>query len=307
MKYMRDQETGRTPVKTRDDLAQLWLAASRAVQDLNLQLADACHYKALGWINSDQWDRAREQGIRTDLEYITSERLKLIRAANLQADVDATPFEGTTDVVVLVHGIRDYALWQSQIRASLTQAGMVAELTNYGRFDLLRFLVPVQFFRQKAIAEVWEQIQIVKQQYPTARLSIIAHSFGTYVISQLIKNNFNLDAHRIIFCGSVVPYRFRFQDFQKRFMPPILNEVGTGDIWPAMADSVTWGYGSAGTYGFRRPLVHDRWHNKARHGYFLTVEVLSTLLDSVSQGRHNRRCRHQPGASQDLAADDFDI
>jgi len=33
--------------------------------------------------------------------------------------------------------------------------------------------------------------------------------------------------------------------------------------------SVTWGYGSAGTYGFRRPLVHDRWHNGAGHGYFL--------------------------------------
>lgn len=36
-----------------------------------------------------------------------------------------------------------------------------------------------------------------------------------------------------------------------------------------MAESITWGYGSAGTFGFRRPAVRDRWHNGAGHGYFL--------------------------------------
>jgi hypothetical protein len=88
-------------------------------------------------------------------------------------------------------------------------------------------------------------------------------------VAHLIKRNFDLGAHRIVFCGSVVSYRFRFQDYQGRFEGSILNEVGTRDIWPAIAQSVTWGYGSAGTYGFRRPLVHDRWHNGAGHGYFL--------------------------------------
>ena len=32
---------------------------------------------------------------------------------------------------------------------------------------------------------------------------------------------------------------------------------------------MTWGYGSAGTYGFRRPRVRDRWHSDAGHGFFL--------------------------------------
>src|SRR5262245_21778604 len=87
------------------------------------------------------------------------------------------------DVVILVHGIRDFALWQSQIRAKLRQSGFIAEPTNYGRFNLLQFLMPIPFFRRKAIDEVWEQIRIVKQRHPGARLSIIAHSFGTYIVS----------------------------------------------------------------------------------------------------------------------------
>jgi hypothetical protein len=54
-----------------------------------------------------------------------------------------------------------------------------------------------------------------------------------------------------------------------------LNEVGTRDIWPAIAENVTFVYGSAGTFGFRRPLTYDRWHNGAAHGFFLSRRFCS--------------------------------
>jgi hypothetical protein len=174
-----------------------------------------------------------------------------------------------THVVVLVHGIRDYALWQDSIRSTLEGAGFKAELTNFNRFNLIKFLLPIWFFRRQAIEDVWRQIRIIFQNNPNTPISVIAHSFGTFVISHLMKEEFDLKFHRIIFCGSVVPYNFSYEQIQDRFVAPILNEVGTRDIWPALAESITSGYGSAGTYGFRRPLVRDRWHNGAGHGYFL--------------------------------------
>ena len=64
------------------------------------------------------------------------------------------------DVVVLVHGIRDFALWQSSIRDTLTRAGFVVEPTNYGRFSLVEFLVPVPYFRQRVIREISDQSEI---------------------------------------------------------------------------------------------------------------------------------------------------
>lgn len=174
-------------------------------------------------------------------------------------------------VVILIHGIRDYALWQANIRAELSSLFTV-ESTNYGRFDLIRFILPVKHFRNRAIQTVWKQIRDIRRQYPTARYSFVAHSFGTYVLAHIIANEFDFVAERLVFCGSVLPYDFPFEQFAERFKTPILNEVGTRDIWPALAESVTWGYGSAGTYGFRRPRVHDRWHAGARHGYFLNRE-----------------------------------
>ena len=45
-----------------------------------------------------------------------------------------------------------------------------------------------------------------------------------------------------------------------------------GDIWPAMAAWVTWGYGSVGSYGFNNPTVRTRWHEGFRHSDFLTPD-----------------------------------
>ncbi len=172
-------------------------------------------------------------------------------------------------LVLLVHGIRDHALWQSRIRKSLEEAGFTVEPTNFGLFNALQFIIPVSYFRNKAIQTVWRQIRVIRQSNPDSKISVIAHSFGTYVISNIMREEFDMKFHKVIFCGSVVPFSFPFEQIQDRFNQPILNEVGTADIWPAMAESVTWGYGTAGRFGFKRPLVRDRWHEKAHHGFFL--------------------------------------
>jgi pimeloyl-ACP methyl ester carboxylesterase len=195
------------------------------------------------------------------------------------------PVVAKPHVVILVHGIRDFALWQTTIRSTLEDAGFKTEATNYGRFNLVEFLAPISFFRRKAIEAVWNQIRIIKQNNEGALLSIIAHSFGTYVIAHLMQQKFDVKFHRVIFCGSVVRYSFPFEQFQDRFSGPIVNEVGTRDIWPAMAESMTTGYGSAGTYGFNRPLVRDRWHNGARHGFFLDADFCKKFwIPSLTNG-----------------------
>jgi pimeloyl-ACP methyl ester carboxylesterase len=172
-------------------------------------------------------------------------------------------------IVVMIHGIRDRALWQASVSDVLRQDGFQPRSTSYGRFGLFRFLMPVPFFRNWAMREVKGQIESVIGENPNAKVSIIAHSFGTYVVARILRDTPQLKFHRVIFCGSVLRYDFPFEQFVNRFTAPILNEVGTRDVWPAVAESVTWGYGAAGTFGFFRPGIQDRWHHRAKHGYFL--------------------------------------
>jgi len=179
---------------------------------------------------------------------------------------------GITDVVILVHGIRTDAPWQNTLRFGLEAQGMKVELTNYGYFDLLMFLTPIRWIRQIAINRVWTLVRDIRKLYPDARMSFLAHSFGTHIVASILRNEFDFRAHRIVFCGSIVRYDFPLYDISDRFTSPILNEVGSSDYLPAIAESVTWGYGSAGTYGFRTPRVRDRWHNGFGHSQFLTDE-----------------------------------
>jgi hypothetical protein len=149
--------------------------------------------------------------------------------------------------------------------------------TSYGRFNLVKFLLPLDFYRKQAADELWTDIRAAKlemaRKYPgkAVDVSIIAHSFGTYIVTRLVESEFDLFISRIILCGAVVNRRFPFQRIQHRLNPPVLNEVGTRDPWPATADFLTFGYGSAGTTGFNKPFVKDRYHNKAGHNYFLNA------------------------------------
>lgn len=172
-------------------------------------------------------------------------------------------------VVVLVHGIRTYAPWVAMVRAQLEGSGIVVQPTNYGRLDAVRFLWGS---RRKTIDAVWESVRDVVQMYPNAKISFLAHSFGTYIVAALLRREFDFKAHRVIFCGSVVRYRFPFNQFSDRFTPPLVNETSARDPWPVLAECSSWGYGSAGTYGFRVPRVRDRWHRGFGHSQFLTEE-----------------------------------
>ena len=175
-------------------------------------------------------------------------------------------------LVILVHGINTNAQWFPTIKSSLESAGFIAAPAGYGIYGVLRFLIPMSRLRRAAIDRVYGHFRTARKLHTPDKISVIAHSFGTYVVSQIIEENFDIDLHRIIFCGSVVRSDFPFHNNLHRFSAPLYNEIGTRDFWPLIASTVTWGYGSVGSDGFQNPAVHDRWHKDFKHSDFLTKE-----------------------------------
>jgi pimeloyl-ACP methyl ester carboxylesterase len=187
------------------------------------------------------------------------------------------------DVVVLVHGIRTRAQWYNSVKQALEEKRFRVELSNYGRFGLARFLLPIPLFRTSAAWQVERDIRQAMEDHKTDNVSIIAHSFGTYLIAWLLKNRGDLKFKHIIFCGSVVKFGFPFQ-YVKDHFKRIVNEVGTADIWPILAEIVTWGYGSTGSYGINRPGIVDRYHAGVSHSKFLNAEFCHTWWVPVLNG-----------------------
>jgi hypothetical protein len=190
------------------------------------------------------------------------------------------PHDRSTDfqVVLLIHGIRTQAEWQSMVKEKLSVPDRVIVYPiGYGYFDVVRFWFPF-WSRKKPIERVHDEIRVALQKHqklhPNAKLSIIAHSFGTFIIGEILKKDFTLQLHRLVLCGSVLPQDFPWSLLQGRFNDEnTINECGTADIWPVLAQSLSWGYGASGTHGFKKVLIKDRFH-AGGHGQYFNPEFV---------------------------------
>jgi hypothetical protein len=172
-------------------------------------------------------------------------------------------------LVILVHGIRTHAEWQGRIRHLFeVDNQIIVEPLGYGYFDVFRFLCPLGT-RQKPIQIVLNKIRdalkLHRGKYD--ELTIVAHSFGTYIIGEILRKNPDIEPDRLLLCGCIQPAAYAWQRLPNR-PRTVLNEAGSRDIWPILAKSITWGYGSTGTFGFQTPGVRDRYHNLAHSDYF---------------------------------------
>src|SRR5688572_9498352 len=123
-------------------------------------------------------------------------------------------------VIFLLHGIRTQAEWAQRAASIMESDGtMVDRQIRYGFFDVVRFLLPVQRFRDKPIERVTRLLRDEFSRQPQA-ISVIAHSYGSYILSKIIEREFDLRFNRIILCGSIVREDFEWQYYGHRFGPP---------------------------------------------------------------------------------------
>jgi hypothetical protein len=212
-------------------------------------------------------------------------------------------------VILLIHGIRDIGAWQSNVSRNLVQRGTVVEQIRYGYYPEVRFLFPFDL-SSRPVQKVLKRIRAIRNLYPNARLSVIAHSFGTYVFLRALKEDSDLEFWKIIFCGSVADDEFEWSELKRRVGQRgratkdfILNDCGTGDAWPILGTAFGWHYGMAGATGFSEGFVTNRFHRaiggtKGGHGLYFDPEFVRKkwrpfLIDDVApshgdgkQGEH---------------------
>jgi hypothetical protein len=199
----------------------------------------------------------------------------------------ATPRGGclvNAEAILLIHGIRDFAEWQSNVSDAFADVPNTRTIPlKYGRFDAFRFWFPF-WTRRGPIDKLLWRIRDARKRFP-AGISVIAHSFGTYAIGTILNENPDIRLHRLILCGGILPSDFRWDKLSERVETEIINECGINDIWPVMAESTTFGYGSSGRFGFGAPGVLDRYHNFGHCGFLDEEFVRSFWLPWFKEDR----------------------
>ncbi|TAV19068.1 alpha/beta fold hydrolase [Rhizobium ruizarguesonis] len=186
--------------------------------------------------------------------------------------------DATHQIVFLIHGIRTQGEWLQRTAAVLQANGSIqAYPLRYEFFDIFRFLIPIRSVRMKPVERIERAIRdelgVIPQERPP-KVSIVAHSFGTYIVSQILERQNDIKIHRLLLCGSIVPDDFNWGAYLRRLGAAsdgrtcAINDCGMKDIFPVLAKSITWGYGSSGRFGFGYPRVKDRFFRCGHSGFF---------------------------------------
>jgi pimeloyl-ACP methyl ester carboxylesterase len=177
-------------------------------------------------------------------------------------------------IVFLLHGIRAQGEWAQRAASVLESDPTIrARPIRYEFFDVLRFLLPIPQFREKPVKRIARLLRDELSRKP-GRISIVAHSFGSYIVLRLLEREPDIHIHRLLLCGSIIPDSFDWGRHGHRLDADrdgdwqVVNDCGMKDVWPVLAKSITWGYGSSGRFGFGHPRVKDRFFDVGHSGFF---------------------------------------
>lgn len=161
-------------------------------------------------------------------------------------------------VVLLLHGIRTNAFWHQQFDEIITRLEKEPSPTSlsltiisrkYGYFPVFEYAVP--FFRRRKVEWLRDVIEKLQTQNADNDICVVAHSFGTYLLSEVLKRNPGLTIHSAIFCGSVVKRDFEWDEiFGRDQIQTVINDCGTQDVWPVLSKAFIPGTGDSGVFGF---------------------------------------------------------
>ncbi len=174
-------------------------------------------------------------------------------------------------VVISLHGIKTRGTWQKEMTSALNVADLVHEPLDYGDFAALRFLCPGQ--REKQMESFREEYTQIRERYSDTTPSIIAHSFGTYIVANCMEKYTEVRFDRIIFCGAIVRKDYPWsKQVQTDCVSRVLNDYGRLDRWARIVQWVVEDAGPSGLSGFddeANGAVVQRCHPKFKHSdYF---------------------------------------
>lgn len=197
---------------------------------------------------------------------IPEEHIELFESM-LDAKISGIQDNPDTTVVLLIHGIQTDGAWQQLVQKSLSELSRTyVHGLGYECVSAAQLASPV---RGSPVKKITQDIRDAKTLEPAAKFVVIAHSFGSYILSKVLSSCPDISFEKIILCGCIIPTTFPWAK-HTRGMPKrsIINDVGTRDFYPVLATFSSVGYGASGRKGFQSPHIKDRYFDYDHSDFF---------------------------------------
>ncbi len=190
-------------------------------------------------------------------------------------------------IVILIHGIRTFAPWQARIENSLDDDQSIKVIPlSYDYYGLRKFCSPKKF-SSGPLESLESDLSTIFNTHLGAKFSVVAHSFGTYLISEILRKyraSENIPIENLILCGAIVNKNYQWNLYPANKLL-VLNEAGSKDIWPVFAYHISKEYGATGTFGIKKPLVKDRFHSNSHSDYFTNEFIKQYWVPFLKYGQ----------------------
>ncbi len=233
---------------------------------------------------------------------LTEDKATLDRRAIIPSDLPPErQRQDVTDVVFVLHGIRDKGYWTHKVARRvlrLAQEGeqtvrLATETSSYGYFPMLPFLLPTK--RRAKVEWFMDRYAETLALYPRAEFSFIGHSNGTYLLARALRDYPACRFKNVVLAGSVVRTGYDWATAEKRKqVKRVLNLVASADwvvaFFPRAIQMLRLqDLGSAGHDGFsgkkaKPGLLSQVRYVRGGHGAALVEPNWSAIARFVLKG-----------------------
>ena len=195
--------------------------------------------------------------------------------------VDLNEPEG---VLVTIHGLNTTAAWNSDIMPIFSSRGWIVAPFNYG------FQTPEVLISDSGRSEIMNRfrdwIYDLHRTYD-APISIIAHSFGTYVIGKYLEGFDGMPPvtfESIILTGSILNENYDWDSCEGLKVGRVRNEKAPNDQWVKWMPNKSWLgldplFGQAGIKGFNSTsrILTQHSNNIFDHNNMIKKDVINQM------------------------------
>jgi pimeloyl-ACP methyl ester carboxylesterase len=182
--------------------------------------------------------------------------------------------EDNGQVVIIQHGINTYAHWYDPVLKCLNDNWFKTIAFKYGSFPIQKFIFHWRF-SHSIKNKFLKIIRKAADDHPGADISVIAHSYGTLLITEILSENSNIYIDRLILVNSIIPCDFDWGDLHsKGRIQKVLNECACDDPFPIIAKKWIRDCGSSGVEGFITDdeFIINNYKDNAGHSTLLNAD-----------------------------------
>ena len=196
---------------------------------------------------------------------------------------------GRKNYIYIIHGFRTRADWLTDLQNDLL--GQVSQQVEtgayyYGGFSLPMFLLRTRFAAPH-VAGIANALEALTQE--GYAISIIAHSFGTFLLYEALKSNPRIQIRSVILCGGILE-RYTPLDRMKgvQISGDLYNFCGRKDVVPVLAELSSRMFSASGTEGLFNRIVTNSFHNVGHSGFLKRDFWRAHWIPLISTGNFTR-------------------